>query len=321
MTNRILLSLILLVSIFSYSKDSTSFELREGDLLFQDIDCGPLCDAIEKVTKGINGANFSHIGITVKDSSNNIMILEAVGEGIKLTALNNFLGRSFDNNGNPKVVAGRLKPEYRHIIPGIINEAKSYIGKPYDTEYRLDNNSYYCSELIYLAAYKANNGEPLFELQPMTFKDPDTGEFYPASLRVEVHHGPQAVAARAGPLGIVKGKQLGGQFRVADAAVVAGKTLGKKHLPLALDVDHHLALGSAQGQFHGIGQAPGHSGLDHQAVHHHFQIVFLFFVQDDLVVQGFHLAVDPDPDKAVLAQLVQELAVLPFSPRHQRRHD
>ena len=25
-------------------------ELQDGDLLFQNIDCGPLCDAIEKVT-------------------------------------------------------------------------------------------------------------------------------------------------------------------------------------------------------------------------------------------------------------------------------
>ncbi|MHC4724324.1 MAG: hypothetical protein ACYS9V_08765 [Planctomycetota bacterium] len=39
------------------------FEPKEGDLLFQDLDCGPLCDAIEKVTTGYQGSNFSHVGI------------------------------------------------------------------------------------------------------------------------------------------------------------------------------------------------------------------------------------------------------------------
>src|SRR5687767_12169509 len=32
------------------SLHAQSYEPRTGDLLFQDMDCGPLCDAIEKVT-------------------------------------------------------------------------------------------------------------------------------------------------------------------------------------------------------------------------------------------------------------------------------
>jgi hypothetical protein len=39
--------------------------LKEGDLLFQDLDSSPLCDAIELVTPGYNDANFSHIGLIV----------------------------------------------------------------------------------------------------------------------------------------------------------------------------------------------------------------------------------------------------------------
>ena len=35
-----------------------SFELKPGDLLFQDLDLGPLCDAIERVTEGYRGARF-----------------------------------------------------------------------------------------------------------------------------------------------------------------------------------------------------------------------------------------------------------------------
>ena len=44
----------------------------------------------------------------------------------------------------------------------------------------MDNDSLYCSELIYLSALRANDGTPIFMLNPMTFKDPDTGDFNPA---------------------------------------------------------------------------------------------------------------------------------------------
>jgi len=45
-----------------------NFKLQEGDLLFQDLDSSPLCNAIELVTPGYNGANFSHIGLVVLDN-------------------------------------------------------------------------------------------------------------------------------------------------------------------------------------------------------------------------------------------------------------
>ncbi len=156
------------------------FQLKEGDLIFQDLDCGPLCDAIEKVTGGFNGANFSHIGLVVKDSTNQFVILEAIGDKVHITPLGKFLNRSFDADGNPKAIVGRIKPEYKNIISKFIEDAKTYLGKPYDDVYVMDNDSFYCSELIYLAALKANNGTPFFYLYPMTFKDPDTGDFNPA---------------------------------------------------------------------------------------------------------------------------------------------
>ena len=160
-----------------YKKD---FQPEEGDLIFQDLDCGPLCDAIEKVTSGFNGANFSHIGLVIKDSTNQFVVLEAMGDNVHTTPLDKFLGRYLDADGNPKAIVGRLRPEYKDIIPGFVGYAKSYLGKPYDDVYIMDNDSLYCSELIYLSALRANDGTPIFMLNPMTFKDPDTGDFNPA---------------------------------------------------------------------------------------------------------------------------------------------
>jgi len=170
---------LILFSLAVFPQENPSFRLQEGDLIFQDLDCGPLCDAIEKVTKGYNGSKFSHIGLIVPDSSGELVVLEAISSGVQLTPLNKFLSRSFDKNGNPKAIVGRLKTKFHILIPRFIKEAKSYLGKPYDSIFVINNDSYYCSELIYLSSMKANSGNPLFELHPMTFKDPDTNDFYP----------------------------------------------------------------------------------------------------------------------------------------------
>ena len=45
--------------------EENKFLLKKGDILFQDLDSSPLCDAIELVTKGYDNRNFSHIGVVV----------------------------------------------------------------------------------------------------------------------------------------------------------------------------------------------------------------------------------------------------------------
>jgi len=153
-----------------------NFALQPGDLLFQDLDCGPLCDAIEKVTEGYQGMNFSHVGIAAKDETDDFVVIEAVSGGVVVTPLQNFLGRSSDADGRPKVVVGRLKESYYHLIPSALKEALALKGKSYDKVFAIDNDAYYCSELIYEIFLQANNNNPVFKLQPMTFTDPDTEE-------------------------------------------------------------------------------------------------------------------------------------------------
>lgn len=168
------------ISIFLMSncQSSTKFQLQEGDLLFQDGDCGPFCDAIEAVTQGINDYNFSHVGLVMKNKNNELNVMEAVYSGVILTPLNDFLNRSFDANNNPKVIIGRLKPEFKSLIPETIAFINSKMNAKYDTIFDLNNDSYYCSEIIHLAFKSANNDNPIFEEQPMTFIAPDTNKTY-----------------------------------------------------------------------------------------------------------------------------------------------
>ena len=135
----------------------------------QDLDSSPLCDAIELVTPGYNEASFSHIGLVVS-VNDTLKVLEAIPPKVMLTNLDDFLNRSFDKDGNPKVIVGRLKDKYLHSVEEAVSYSKSKLNIEYDEVFLMNNNSYYCSELI----YEAFLDDSIFELKPMTFLHPKT---------------------------------------------------------------------------------------------------------------------------------------------------
>lgn len=147
-------------------------ELKEGDLLFQDLDCGSMCDAIETVTEGVNGMDFSHCAMVIRDNDT-LKVIEAIGEGVVITPLKEFIKRS------SKIQAARLKGGNEAMLKRACRYAKALKGKAYDEVFLLNNDQYYCSELLYEAFKSANYGKEVFGLAPMTFKDPSTHEFYP----------------------------------------------------------------------------------------------------------------------------------------------
>ena len=152
-----------------YCHQKENFIPHEGDLLFQDLDSSPLCEAIEQVTFGIDSLSFSHIGIiTIIDQK--YYVLEAFSNGVDTVSLDVFLNRSLNTENNPKVVVGRVKNEYTNLIPKAINFGIKLIGKNYDEEFIIDNDKFYCSELIYEIFYSANNNQDFFYLNPMTYK-------------------------------------------------------------------------------------------------------------------------------------------------------
>ena len=163
-------------------------KLKTGDLLFQKMNCGDLCDAIHAVTKGYQGNDFSHLGL-VYIQNDSIFIIEAAGNAVRKVPL-----EQFSKNTKTTMYIGRVKNKYKKIIPEVVAFSIKQIGTPYDDDYLYNNGKYYCSELIYDAFLKAN-GMPFFDLQPMTFKQPETNDFFPAwvtyyqSLGVEIPEG------------------------------------------------------------------------------------------------------------------------------------
>jgi len=163
-----LLTLLLFVSLAGFSQKLT---LKSGDLLFQSMNCGPLCEAINEVTSGYQGRDFSHLGL-VYLKNDSIYVIEAAGTEVKITPF-----ETFKTYTTEKMYVGRLKRKYRALIPEAIAFALQQIGVPYDEEYVYNNGKYYCSELLYDAFLHANK-KPFFELFPMTFKSPKSNEFF-----------------------------------------------------------------------------------------------------------------------------------------------
>lgn len=172
------------------------FKYQSGDLVFQDLDCGDLCDAIEAVTPGLDGKHFSHVGL-VYVAGDSVYVIEAIGADVHLISIDRFLQRQLDSQGRPKVVVGRLVKAYQRLNSRAIGFALQQRGKPYDETFLYSNGKYYCSELVYDAYKEANDGRPFFNLYPMTFKDPGTGKTYPAwrtyykKLRMGIPEGKQ----------------------------------------------------------------------------------------------------------------------------------
>ena len=172
------LRLLLLASCFTLSSAVVATAQQPayhtGDFIFQDLDCGPLCDAIESVTPGLNGTHFSHVGL-VHTYSDSLFVYEAISAGgVVRTPLATFLERTSVN------VAMRLSPKHLALLPAALAFCDSQLGIPYDEVYLLGNGRYYCSELLYDAFAFANDGEPVFALTPMTFKPPGEAHFDPA---------------------------------------------------------------------------------------------------------------------------------------------
>lgn len=151
------------------------YNLQPGDILFQDLDCGPACDAIESVTEGVNGRDFSHCGI-VAEINGELQVVEAYGN-VQAVPVDSFLARSKDADGKPQVVIGRTGD--KALAQQSAEYSKNYIGKAYDNTFAMGDDAYYCSELVYECYKQANGGEAYFPLNTMTFKVPGTDTFMP----------------------------------------------------------------------------------------------------------------------------------------------
>lgn len=151
-------------------KNSQISGLKNGDLLFVTAKETGLSGAINNVTQKQKNASFDHIGI-VEKSKDGIFVLHAAPKGgSQKQEIKDFLKDQSEEG--QRVIVYRLKSEYQKSIPSALEKAESMVGKPYNFNYILDENSYYCSDFI----ERAFRQDHIFKLEPMTFIDPKTGK-------------------------------------------------------------------------------------------------------------------------------------------------
>ena len=143
--------------------------LENGDLLFvPSVDSG-LSGAINNVTQTEKKTSYDHIGI-LKKEENHLYVLHASPKGgSQKQKLNHFLKEQ--TKSGQKIDVYRLKSEYQSIISNSVSKAETLVGKPYNFNYILDENSYYCSDFV----ERAFRNDKIFELIPMNFKNKETG--------------------------------------------------------------------------------------------------------------------------------------------------
>jgi len=164
---------IILIGFFACTSNSPKIQLHSGDLLFREKSSENISEAIDQVTQTSGETHFSHVGL-VEVTDTGIVVLHAYPEGgTCIVSLNEFLHPKGDS---VRVIAYRLKDEGQKAIPAAIKKAHQMLGKPYNFSYIMSDTVHYCSEFIYMA-FAADS---VFELEPMTFKDPETGNFPPA---------------------------------------------------------------------------------------------------------------------------------------------
>ncbi len=149
-----------------------NISLHTGDLLFCSTTSGELSKAIDQATQTVNKTHFDHVGI-VELAEGSVWVLHAAPKkGVSREPIESFLSTGEEP---VNVTAYRLRNQYSKAIPAAIQNAGALLGQSYNFSYRMNNSGYYCSEYIY-EIFKADS---IFTLNPMTFKDPENGEFLP----------------------------------------------------------------------------------------------------------------------------------------------
>jgi uncharacterized protein YycO len=198
---RIIVALVLSILLLNNCTNKKGTKFKEGDILMASIECGPLCDAINKVTDGYNGKDYNHCALVIS-VNDTLKVIEAIGNHVQINSVEKFYARVGDTNAIRNVLHTRLKAPFTPLIDKACSQATTYLNQPYDDAFILNNNKMYCSELVYEAFKFANNGNDVFSCKPMTYKDPATKLFFPPWVQYykDINH-----AIPEGELGINPG--------------------------------------------------------------------------------------------------------------------
>ena len=170
---KIILNSLFSLLIFSCNNDEKEFKLKQGDLLFQNTGTGEIDYAIKDVTATSFSKNYSHVGMAIQKNEQWFVLEANPKEGVCQTPIKKFLNRNKNQYNKSQTTVARLNSYYQPYIKNAIEYGTKRINKPYDEIFLWDDDSYYCSELIYKMFFTQDLPKDSipFLTHPMTFND------------------------------------------------------------------------------------------------------------------------------------------------------
>ncbi|MBB3801335.1 hypothetical protein FHR47_001569 [Xanthomonas arboricola] len=167
---RLALLLSLLLALLPVT--ASALRVHEGDLLFVTAARTGLSGAIDDATARLGAPSFDHVALVAHEGNTQI-VLHADEQGSRQQSLRTFIDEATAKHR--QIIVYRLTPEHRPAIADAVAQARRMLGKPYNDTYVPNEDSYYCSDFIE-RAFRAHH---VFALQPMNFKNLQTGRISP----------------------------------------------------------------------------------------------------------------------------------------------
>jgi uncharacterized protein YycO len=172
MNRMIKVAVIVLLTISMGCTDNNRHQqFQTGDILFRERMNGSLSQAIDAVTQTGKEHHYTHMGM-VEVVEDTVWVYHAAPvKGVCRELLADFRLSEEDS-----IVIGhfRIKNASNAMIENALEVAKSYVGQPYNYSYIIEDEGFYCSEYV----YQLFEQDSIFKLNPMTFIDPNSGDFH-----------------------------------------------------------------------------------------------------------------------------------------------
>ena len=163
----------------SCGRDVHGLKLRNADLLFvripsdYELGGGTMSDAIAESTSGSDSSRMTvHVAILEVAGDSTFVIDATIKRGVARYQIDTFLTDFRLRDGSLPVLEVKRPDVSAGQARKFVENAKKYIGQPYDVHFLPDNGAMYCSELVY-NAYILPDGTHLFNERPMNFLSPD----------------------------------------------------------------------------------------------------------------------------------------------------
>ncbi len=173
------LPLFLLCLSFAGCGRSVEPALRSGDLVFvqipadYDLEDDSMAGAIGASTASSGDALMTvHVAILEVERDSVWVIDATIKHGTDRYPLDTFLRDFTLRDGSLPVFEIKRASVSAAQAREFVQNAKRYLGQPYDVHFLPDNGAMYCSELVY-NSFVTRDGVHLFSEYPMNFRDAD----------------------------------------------------------------------------------------------------------------------------------------------------